>query len=60
MSPELEEKLRENYRKNFLALILYPQEMMEEDLKELRGKRSKEARESKPEGGNYVHRTPLD
>jgi hypothetical protein len=49
MTPEQEERLRELYRKNFLALILLPPEAVADEYPEL-VRRSPVGRESRPPG----------
>lgn len=57
MTPEKKEKLRELYRKNFLALILLPPEVVADEFPDL----PLEAERGTKQGGNKnVHRTDVD
>ena len=57
MTPEKEEKLRKLYRKNFLALILLPPEVVADEFPEL----PSETESGTKQGGNTnVHRTDVD
>ena len=57
MTPEKKEKLRELYRKNFLALILLPPEVVADEVPDLP---LKAERGTKHGGNNNVHRTDVD
>ncbi len=57
MTPEKKEKLRELYRKNFLALILLPPEVVADEFPDLP---LKSERGTKQGVNNNVHRTDVD
>jgi hypothetical protein len=57
MTPEKKEKLRELYRKNFLALILLPPEVVADEFPDLP---LEAERGTKQGGNNNVHRTDVD